>query len=217
MYDEFCDFVRLCYRKTELIGWWGKVVNWLTLILGWALAWIVYSNPNWPGTSQARVGLWLVVIIPVSIATLLVVGRLLISPFLVFRDLKVAHATEVAELRKQLSSELKSQRHAEMIEKMSAFWTQGKRLLDDGRNVNRDIHMLTAEARQWFDAVTLWLKGEWATPSDAHYFVDCDDGWDSIPNYFPSALDERNSLCRNLQQRTRNLRVILDREIAKLR
>jgi hypothetical protein len=210
MFDDFFDFIRLCYRKTELPKWWGKIVNWLTLIVGWVLAWIILQNPNWTSTTQARIAFWLMVITPVSIATMVVVGRLLMSPFLVYRDLQKAHV----EL--QGGTEAAKQR-AQQIEAMSNWWSEGKKVLTRIERINDyPIEVAKNEASKWFAGVVAFLKDEWGKPDDVNYFRDCDDGADAIHNIFTADLQERNELYRGIRQRIRNLRVILDREIPKL-
>ena len=68
-------------KKTQLPGWWGRVVNILTVAFGWVLVSLIYANPGWTGSREAWVAVLLVIVIPVGLATRLVLFRLISSPF----------------------------------------------------------------------------------------------------------------------------------------
>jgi hypothetical protein len=118
---------------------------------------------------------------------------------------------------------LDHQRTREHIKDMSDLWAEGKRVLENLLNPDRDLNLVKAEAASdgygreasdWYGKVVKYLKAN-GESDDANYFERCDDGADQIPDSFPSVLEKRNALCRGIRQRVRNLRVILDREVAK--
>lgn len=122
----------------------------------------------------------------------------------------------VSELDNQRNAKKEKERLAQQINIMSGLWSDGKGLLAKTQNFDFDSATIEAEAQAWLEKVIAWLKGDWNKPSDANYFVDCDDGSDNIQNPFPlKVLEQRNKTYRGLHQRVRNLRVILDREIAR--
>lgn len=109
MFDEFLDFTRQCFRKAELPKWWGKIVNVVTLLLGWVLVWLLYTHPEWTSTNQTRISLLLVAVVPVGLATLAVAGRFLISPFLVHRETAeklLQQSNRITELEESLEPKI---------------------------------------------------------------------------------------------------------------
>jgi len=100
---------------------------------------------------------------------------------------------------------------------MSDLWAEGKKVLESLLNPDLHLNLTTAEesdlgreVRDWYGRVVKYLQAN-GESDDANYFQHCNDGVDQIPDAFPSVLEKRNSLCRGIQQRIRNLRVIIDR------
>ncbi len=111
MFDEFFDFGKECFRRSGLPRVWGKAVNWLTVVFGWVLLWVVYKHPAWTSTQQAKIALLFGFIVPIGAATFAVIGRILLSPFLVYRDAEIEHKREVDKWRQEsgsLTSQLES-------------------------------------------------------------------------------------------------------------
>ena len=156
--DEFIDWLRRCFRRAELPQTWGKVVNFLTLVLGWIFVWLVYNNPDWTGTRQAWYGVLCVIVIPIGAATVVMGCRVLLAPFWVHQDAVATHANEITGLKADLEvkSQMLDQRrfHREIREQLSSFLTAGdkiKRRANDGQ-------ISSEEADKWYGEVATYIR-----------------------------------------------------------
>jgi hypothetical protein len=150
----------------------------------------------------------------------LLLARAAYAPFLIYKQAaNEITTTEVQreELRGELATERDTKamqaRRSEQIDAMSKLWVEGTSIVDSIQNADQDFDLVKAQASDWFTRVIDWLTLDWGKMRDADYFRQTRDGYDNIALPFPKILAERNALFRDIYQRVRNLRVILDREM----
>ena len=149
---------------------------------------------------------------------LILFARVVYAPFLIYEQAAGEIATTEAE-REELRDQLATQRDTKAakdrfskhMKAMSNLWAEGKGVLDNLFNADSDFDLVKSESSDWYQRVLSYLK-KYGASDDANYFDHCDDGADEIPAYFnPRSQRERNWICHGVQQRVRNLRVIIDR------
>src|SRR5947208_3215074 len=95
---HFFRFIGKCLWRAQFGKWWVAVVNASTLVCGWILVWIIFRHSDWTSQSQAVAGVLFVFLIPVTLAVIFGLLRLLISPFLVYQDLQFENRAQLASV-----------------------------------------------------------------------------------------------------------------------
>jgi len=141
-----------------------------------------------------------------------------LTPQRMVQDAVSEKESALSKLANKCSAEAAKERVAKHVKAISDLWAEGKKVLENLLNPDRDLNLVTTdasdsygkEASDWYRKVVQYLHAN-GESDDANYFQHCDDGSDQIPDWFPSVLEKRNALCRGTQQTVRNLRVIIDR------
>jgi hypothetical protein len=208
-WSETCDVV-----------WGSRFVTFIiaTLITAFAayLPWLL-GRQSANAMTQAFISLGYAVAANAAVFLCIFVAHFLyLTPKRLLLDAELKQDNALTALDNERDTKAARERLSKQIQTMSDLWSEGKRVLANLQNPDLDFDTVKAEASNWFGRVTDWLETGWGKAGDANYFRDCDDGADAIPDVFHYHFQkERNRLCRGIQQRVRNLRVILDREIAK--
>jgi hypothetical protein len=85
------------FFPSRVIGFMSGIV----LIAGLIVPWILYTHQNWSSQYQAWFTLVSLCYVPIGLAALFLVSRLVVSPFLIHRDDKAKHVQAVSGLVSQ--------------------------------------------------------------------------------------------------------------------
>jgi hypothetical protein len=105
---EMTDFVWRCIRRALFSKTWLAVMSALTIPASVIVPWLIYTHPDWSTAYQIWFNVICFSLIPIGAAVVIIAIRLVVSPFLIYRDLKKSHETAISLLRTKHATELAS-------------------------------------------------------------------------------------------------------------
>lgn len=102
----FVEFFGLCAIRALFPSRWLGVMSGVVLLAGLMVPLAIYTHQDWPLAYQAWFSVLWLCYIPIGVAAMFIALRLLISPFLIYRESKLRHAQAVSDLNAKCQADL---------------------------------------------------------------------------------------------------------------